>query len=84
MEGLAELATKTSLDIAVICAAFWFIKYMFDKFMTHDKEQVEKHSQEVSQLRESFENQKDVIANNTVVMQQILEVLRKDGINSEV
>ena len=82
--GVPEIieGVKTiGISAMVILASFWFIKYMFDKFMDDREELDTKHKEEVTVLSESLQKVTEAVANNTVVMKQILERLRnvKDG-----
>lgn len=60
-----------SVSVAVIACAFYFINKETDKNREERLKMEEEHKNEVNQLS-------DAINNNTLVMNQILEVLRKD------
>ena len=60
-----------SVSVAVIACAFYFINKETDKNREERFKMEEEHKAEVDKLSET-------INNNTVVMNQILEVLRKD------
>lgn len=60
-----------SVSVAVIACAFYFINKESDKNREERLKMEEEHKAEVDKLSET-------INNNTVVMNQILEVLRKD------
>lgn len=78
---IIEGVKTIGISAMVILASFWFIKYMFDKFMDDREELDTKHKEEVTVLSESLQKVTEAVANNTVVMKQILERLRnvKDG-----
>ena len=61
-----------SVSVAVIACAFYFINKETDKDREERLKMEEEHKAEVDKLSET-------INNNTVVMNQILEVLRKDN-----
>lgn len=61
-----------SVSVAVIACAFYFINKETDKNREERFKMEEEHKAEVDKLSET-------INNNTVVMNQILEVLRKDN-----
>nr|DAI89238.1 MAG TPA: protein of unknown function (DUF4748) [Bacteriophage sp.] len=61
-----------SVSVAVIACAFYFINKETDKNREERLKMEEEHKAEVDKLSET-------INNNTVVMNQILEVLRKDN-----
>ncbi len=61
-----------SVSVAVIACAFYFINKETDRNREERLKMEEEHKAEVDKLSET-------INNNTVVMNQILEVLRKDN-----
>lgn len=61
-----------SVSVAVIACAFYFINKETDRNREERLKIEEEHKAEVDKLSET-------INNNTVVMNQILEVLRKDN-----
>lgn len=61
-----------SVSVAVIACAFYFINKETDKNREERLKMEEEHKAEVDKLSET-------INNNTVVMNKILEVLRKDN-----
>lgn len=59
-----------SLGVAVVLCLLmaYFVKYMFDKFMTQRDEDSQLYNEQISAL-------KDAINNNTIVMTKILSAL---------
>lgn len=87
-DWIATAIDKWGINVVVIIGCLWFIKYMFDTFMKQAdelrKENIEQlnkerdsHADEAVKMAEQLDAVKETLNNNTIVMQQILEVMRK-------
>lgn len=72
MDFNAVVEAVKSLGVAVIMCLLmaWFVKYMFDKFMTELENEREAHKTEMTVLQEA-------LANNTVALTTLTERLAK-------
>ena len=72
MDFNAVVEAVKSLGVAVIMCLLmaWFVKYMFDKFMTELENEREAHKAEMTVLQEA-------LANNTVALTTLTERLAK-------
>lgn len=70
IDGIVNLVQSLGISAVVILASFWFIKYMFDKFMKMLDEERESHAEEMKLVKEA-------INNNTVALTTLTERLTK-------
>lgn len=70
LETVVDLIQNVGVSAVVIIASFWFIKYMFDKFMTMLDEERTSHAEEMNLVKEA-------INNNTVALTTLTERLGK-------
>lgn len=72
MEEIIKLVTDLGTQVSVILACFWFINKETEKNRQERTTILENHKEEQKSMSEA-------ITNNTIVMEQILEVLRKEN-----
>lgn len=72
MDFNAVVEAVKSLGVAVVMCLLmaWFVKYMFDKFMTELENEREAHKAEMAVLQEA-------LTNNTVALTSLTERLEK-------
>ena len=72
MDFNAVVEAVKSLGVAVVmCLMAWFVKYMFDKFMTELENEREAHKAEMTVLQEA-------LTNNTVALTTLTERLENN------
>lgn len=76
MEEIINLVTEVGTQVTVILACFWFINKETEKNREERNKILESHKEEQKAMA-------DAISNNTIVMEQILEVLRKENTGNE-
>lgn len=70
INAIGTLIQNVGVSAVVIIASFWFIKYMFDKFMGMLDDERTSHTEEMNLV-------KDAINNNTVALTTLTERLSK-------
>lgn len=70
LETVVDLIQNVGVSAVVIIASFWFIKYMFDKFMNMLDEERTSHAEEMNLVKEALNN-------NTVALTTLTERLGK-------
>lgn len=70
INAIGTLIQNVGVSAVVIIASFWFIKYMFDKFMSMLDDERTSHTEEMNLV-------KDAINNNTVALTTLTERLSK-------
>lgn len=70
INAIGTLIQNVGVSAVVIIASFWFIKYMFDKFMSMLDDERTSHAEEMSLV-------KDAINNNTIALTTLTERLSK-------
>mgnify|MGYP001272962115 CR=1 FL=1 len=68
INAIGTLIQNVGVSAVVIIASFWFIKYMFDKFMNMLDLERASHTEEMNVV-------KDAINNNTVALTTLTERL---------
>lgn len=71
MEEIINLVTELGTQVSIILGMFWFINKETEKNREERTKILENHKEEQKAMA-------DAISNNTIVMEQILEVLRKE------
>lgn len=71
LDAIGSLIQNVGVSAVVIIASFWFIKYMFDKFMAMLDDERTSHTEEMNLV-------KDAINNNTIALTTLTERLGRN------
>ena len=71
IDEIVSIIGTVGFPIVMCGAAVWFIKYLFDRNTTQIESITKEHRQEMSDITQA-------LANNTLVMQKLVDVLEKE------
>jgi len=69
--GIVTAVQNLGISVVMCLLMAWFVKYMFDKFMTQQTEEKEAHKAEINLL-------KDALSNNTLAITTLAERLKEN------
>lgn len=72
--GIVTAVQNLGISVVMCLLMSWFVKYMFDKFMSQQTEEKEAHKAEINLL-------KDALSNNTLAITTLAERLKENGSN---
>lgn len=70
IDEIVSIIGSVGFPIVMCGAAVWFIKYLFDRNTAQIESITKEHKQEMSGITQA-------LANNTIVMQKLVDVLEK-------
>lgn len=75
-ESILNAVQTLGISVVMCLLMAWFVKYMFDKFISLLEEEKKAHKEEVATL-------KDALNNNTVALTKVAERIGEEVLHSE-
>lgn len=75
-ENILNAVQTLGISVVMCLLMAWFVKYMFDKFISLLEEEKKAHKEEVTTL-------KDALNNNTVALTKVAERMGEEVLHSE-